>query len=73
VVVTLNTLTSELSDNSELFAMSKEEGDDAGLLTIEVEGNKLSSIVEQLESSTFRQAQGAPKLAIGPACSCGST
>ena len=49
VVVTLNTLTSELSDNSELFAMSKEEGDDAGLLTIEVEGNKLSSIVEQLE------------------------
>ena len=29
--------------------MSKEEGDDAGLLTIEVEGNKLSSIVEQLE------------------------
>ena len=49
MVVTLNTLTSELSDNSELFAMSKEEGDDAGLLTIEVEGNKLSSIVEQLE------------------------
>ena len=49
VVVTLNTLTSELSDNSELFAMSKEEGDDAGLLTIEVEGKKLSAIVEQLE------------------------
>ena len=49
VVVTLNTLTSELSDNSELFEMSKEEGDDAGLLTIEVEGKKLSAIVEQLE------------------------
>ena len=31
--MTLSTLTSELSDNLELFEMSKEDGDEAGLLT----------------------------------------
>ena len=35
VVVTITNLTSELADNLELFEMSKEEGDDDGLLTAE--------------------------------------
>jgi len=49
VVVTLDKLTSELSDNSELYEMSKEEGDEAGLKTISAEEAKLSEIVEKLE------------------------
>lgn len=49
VVVTLNSLTTELADNLELFEMSKEEGDEAGLLTIEAEAQKLEAIVKDLE------------------------
>ncbi|WP_460488957.1 peptide chain release factor 2 [Curvibacter fontanus] len=49
VVVTLDKLSSELSDNSELYDMSKEEGDEAGLKTISAEEAKLSEIVEKLE------------------------
>jgi len=49
VVVTITNLTSELADNLELFEMSKEEGDDDGLLTIEAEGAKLTQLVEELE------------------------
>ena len=49
MVVSLNELTRELADNSELFEMSKEEGDEAGLQTIEAETAKLATIVEQLE------------------------
>ena len=49
MVVTITNLTSELADNLELFEMSKEEGDDDGLLTIEVEAAKLTALVEDLE------------------------
>ena len=49
VVLTLNTLESELADNSELFEMSKEDGDEAGLLTIEAEADKLQAIIKDLE------------------------
>jgi peptide chain release factor 2 len=49
VVVTITELTRELADNSELYEMSKEDGDDAGLLTIEAEGARLAALVEQLE------------------------
>jgi peptide chain release factor 2 len=49
VVVTLNDLTSNLSDNTELYEMSKEEGDEESLLTIETETAKLTEIVEGLE------------------------
>ena len=49
VVVTITTLTNELADNTELFEMSKEEGDDDGLTTIEAEGAKLAHMVEELE------------------------
>ena len=49
MVVTLTKLTRELADNLELYDMSKEDGDEAGLLTIEAESAKLAHEVEQLE------------------------
>ncbi len=49
VVVTLNDLTSNLSDNTELYDMSKEEGDEESLITIEAETATLTGIVEGLE------------------------
>ena len=49
VVLTLDRLTRELADNAELFEMSKEEDDEAGLMTIEAEAGKLRPIVEDLE------------------------
>src|SRR3990167_9467370 len=49
IVVTLDDLERELADNTELFEMSKEDGDEAGLLTIEAETEKLRPMVEELE------------------------
>jgi peptide chain release factor 2 len=49
VVETIDHLASNLSDNTELYDMSKADGDDAGLLAIEGEANKLEEIVAQLE------------------------
>jgi peptide chain release factor 2 len=49
VVNTIDHLTSNLSDNGELFDMTKEEGDMAGLAAIEADANKLGEIVEGLE------------------------
>ncbi|NKE67106.1 peptide chain release factor 2 [Ramlibacter sp. RBP-2] len=49
VVLMLSNLTRELGDNLELFEMSKEEGDEAGLATIEQEAAKLAQDVEALE------------------------
>ena len=60
MVVTINTLTSELADNSELFEMSKEEGDEAGLLTIEAEAAKLAKLVEELEFRRMFSNQADP-------------
>jgi len=48
-VLGLTRLTSELSDNSELYAMSRDEGDDDSLLHIETETAKLATEIEQLE------------------------
>ena len=45
VVVTLNMLTSELADNSELYQMSKDEGDTDGLAAIQAEVEKLARTV----------------------------
>ena len=42
-------LTRELSDNAELYEMSKAEGDEAGLATIEEESAQLAKDVEALE------------------------
>ncbi len=49
VVLMLERLTRELADNTELFEMSRDEGDESGLLTIEQEAAKLSPDIEQLE------------------------
>ena len=49
MVITLTDLARELADNSELFEMSKEDGDEAGLLTIEADTARLAAIVEGLE------------------------
>ena len=49
VVVTLDSLTAELADNSELYEMSQEDGDEAGLLTIETDTDRLAGIIEGLE------------------------
>jgi peptide chain release factor 2 len=57
VVVTLGSLERELADNLELFEMSKEEGDEAGLQTIEAETAKLEAIVKDLE---FRRMFNQP-------------
>ena len=49
VVHVIDRLTSELSDNSELFDMSKSEGDEAGMLSIEGEAAKVALEVEKME------------------------
>ncbi|HEX2012301.1 MAG TPA: peptide chain release factor 2 [Roseateles sp.] len=57
VVLGLQELDRELADNLELYEMSKEEGDEAGLQTIEAETAKLTQIVEGLE---FRRMFNQP-------------
>ncbi len=49
VVLVLDRLTSELADNGELFEMSREEDDEAGVATIEGEADHLAADVEKLE------------------------
>jgi peptide chain release factor 2 len=49
VVVTLTDLASELSDNSELFEMSRDDDDEAGLITLEDDAARLEVIVKDLE------------------------
>jgi peptide chain release factor 2 len=57
VVEVLDRLTSELADNTELFAMSREEGDEDGLRAIAQEANQIAESVEQLE---FRRMFNQP-------------
>ena len=57
MVVTIQDLERELADNLELYEMSKEEGDEAGLLTIEGEAGKLEETVKDLE---FRRMFNQP-------------
>ena len=45
MVLVLDRLTGELSDNTELFDMSSEDGDEAGLITIEGEAAKVAAEV----------------------------
>ena len=49
MVQTIDHLASNLADNTELFEMSKEEGDEAGLRAIEADAQKLDATVAQLE------------------------
>ena len=53
----LQNLTRELSDNLELYEMSKEEGDEAGLQSIEADAARLARDVEALE---FRRMFNKP-------------
>ena len=48
-MLSLTRLGGELADNSELYAMSREEGDTDGLLHIDQETAKLAAEIEQLE------------------------
>ncbi len=57
MVVTIADLDRELSDNTELYEMSKEDGDLDGLMTIESETAKLKAIIEGLE---FRRMFNKP-------------
>jgi len=49
VVVTLTRLTQEIADNTELFDMSKAEGDEDGLITLEADTQNLLADIEKLE------------------------
>ena len=49
VVHVIDRLSSELADNTELFDMSKSEGDDAGMLGIEGDAAKVAVEVEKME------------------------
>jgi peptide chain release factor 2 len=49
VVETINHLTSNLADNTELYDMAKEEGDFSSLAAIEAEADKLDATVKDLE------------------------
>jgi peptide chain release factor 2 len=49
VVTTIDHLTSNLADNSELYEMSKEEGDIDGLVGIEADAAKLEATIAELE------------------------
>ena len=57
IVLTLQSLDRELADNLELYEMSKEEGDEAGLQTLEEDAARLTSTVEDLE---FRRMFNRP-------------
>ena len=50
-------LESEISDNLELFEMSKDDSDEASLLTISDEAKRVTASVEQLE---FRRMFNQP-------------
>jgi len=49
VVETIDHLTSNLSDNTELYEMAKEEGDTDGMQSIEADAQKLEAMIAQLE------------------------
>ncbi|HEY1131292.1 MAG TPA: peptide chain release factor 2 [Roseateles sp.] len=49
VVDTITMLTGSLADNAELFEMSREEGDEAGMRAIEEDASKLREKIEELE------------------------
>jgi len=57
VVLTLQSLDRELADDIELFDMSKEDGDEAGLTTIESDVERITKEVEALE---FRRMFNKP-------------
>jgi peptide chain release factor 2 len=57
VVLTLDSLSTQIADNLELWEMSREEEDEAGLLTIEQDTALLSEKIEEME---FRRMFNQP-------------
>ena len=57
MVLVLDQLTQELADNTELFEMSRDDGDEAGVATIEGEAESMAAEVEKLE---FRRMFNQP-------------
>nr|HET7859570.1 peptide chain release factor 2 [Caldimonas sp.] len=49
VVSTIDQLTTGLADNSELYELSKDEGDDASLLSIDADASRLEARIAELE------------------------
>ncbi len=60
VVLVLDRLTQDIADNLELYEMSRAEGDDAGLETIEGEAAKVAAEVEKLEFRRMFSNQADP-------------
>jgi peptide chain release factor 2 len=60
VVLVLDRLSQDIADNLELFEMSREDGDEAGLLTIEAEAAKVEAEVERLEFRRMFSNQADP-------------
>jgi peptide chain release factor 2 len=60
VVLVLDRLSQDITDNLELFEMSREDGDEAGLLTIEGEAAQVSAEVERLEFRRMFSNQADP-------------
>ena len=56
-MLVLDRLTQELADNTELFEMSRDDGDEAGVSTIEGEADAMAAEVEKLE---FRRMFNQP-------------
>jgi peptide chain release factor 2 len=60
VVLVLDRLSQEITDNTELFEMSRDDSDEAGLVTIEAEAAKVSAEVEKLEFRRMFSNQADP-------------
>jgi peptide chain release factor 2 len=60
VVLVLDRLGQEIADNLELFEMSREDGDEAGLITIETEAQQVQAEVEKLEFRRMFSNQADP-------------
>ncbi len=60
MVLVLDRLSQDIADNLELFEMSREDGDEAGLLTIEGEAAQVSAEVERLEFRRMFSNQADP-------------
>jgi peptide chain release factor 2 len=60
VVLVLDRLSQEIADNLELFEMSRDDGDEAGMTTIEAEAAKVQGEVEKLEFRRMFSNQADP-------------
>ncbi len=60
MVLVLDRLSGEISDNLELFEMSREDSDEAGLITIEAEASQVQAAVEKLEFRRMFSNQADP-------------